>query len=546
MRHSKQNITLAGRGITPGLAMGKAFIYHQGLQRNIKRYRIGDQQVGQEYSRIEDAIAKVREDLQTAAERVEQDIGPELADIFRAHELILYSSSLIEDLRAELELERVNAEQIVKRVFQRQERRLRQLHDAAFSQRADDLVDLGCQILQALTGIQRHTLEHMPSGYVLVTRRLLPSDTIFLSRKTAVAVVMEEGGVAGHAALLTREMGIPTVAQVPNLFTSIAPEDNLLVDGVAGTLTIEPEPATCRHFERRLEQQRALLDNARKHCHEPARTRDGVQIEVMVNTGYREDTALVLDYGVDGIGLYRIEDLYLACKAVPTEEELFAAIDEALAPLERMPIHIRLLDAGGDKNPPCLDLPAEDNPFLGRRGVRLLLAYPNLLHTQLRVLLRLSGAYAIRILVPMVTLAEEMAQVRSLLAAHAAELGIPMPALGAMIETPAAALCVRDIVRYADFISVGTNDLTQYTMAAGRDDPLVCNYFIERHPAVLHLLRLIVQEAAPIPVSLCGQMAGCEDAIGTLLQLGFRCLSVAPMQVPMVKQTIRSLSIRTD
>lgn len=545
MSYPRQNSVLTGRGITPGLAAGPAFVYRQGLQFPIEHYRIDGHQVGDEYARLERAIDQVRDGLQQAASRVEQELSADLADIFRAHEIMLYSSSLIEALRIELEHERLNAEQVVKRVFQRQARRLRQLQDATLSQRADDLVDLGCQVLQALAGVQVHTLEKMPTGHVLVAQRLLPSDTVVLSRHTAVAVVMEEGGAAGHAALLTREMGIPTVAQLPNLFAGVAAGDMLLVDGDAGVVTVEPAPEVYERFQRQVEQRRIFLAGARRRCHRPALTRDGVGVEVMANIGYQEDAAVVLANGADGVGLYRIEELYLSCKVLPTEAELFDNLRTALAPLRGMAIHIRLLDAGGDKHPPCLDLPVTDNPFLGRRGIRLLLTYPSLLHTQLRVLLRLRQEHDIRILAPMVTLAEEMAQLRALLAENAAELNLPAPPLGAMIETPAAALCVKDIIRHADFISIGSNDLTQYTMAAGRDDPLVCDYFIENHPAVMRLLRMIVKEAAPAPVCLCGQMAGYEHLLGDLLRLGLRRLSVAPMQAPLIKQTIANLSTRS-
>jgi phosphoenolpyruvate-protein kinase (PTS system EI component) len=224
--------------------------------------------------------------------------------------------------------------------------------------------------------------------------------------------------------------------------------------------------------------------------------------------------------------------------------ELLADLREMFAPLRGKPITVRLLDLGGDKPLPFLKLPPEDNPFLGRRGVRLLLRYPDLLDTQLQALWQLAREHDVRILVPMVTLAEEMAEVRMRFAAVAKEAGQnELPPLGAMIETPAAALSVAGIIAYADFLSIGTNDLTQYTMAAGRENPLVSEYFREDHPAVLRLVRIVVEEAGRVPVAVCGELARQVDAVPTLLKLGIRSLSVAPPLVPGVKEAVRQAAL---
>jgi phosphoenolpyruvate-protein kinase (PTS system EI component) len=228
----------------------------------------------------------------------------------------------------------------------------------------------------------------------------------------------------------------------------------------------------------------------------------------------------------------------------PPADELLAELREIFAPLKDKPVPVRLLDLGGDKPVPFLKLPLEGDPLLGRRGVRLLRNYPDLITTQLRALLAFSREQVVHILVPMVTLVNDIVEIRQRLAAVAKEMGQEkLPLLGAMIETPAAALTVPDIIRYADFLSIGTNDLAQYTMAAGRENPLVSDYYLEDHPAVLRLLRIIVDEAGKVPVDLCGELGGQLDAVPTLLKLGIRALSVAPPLVPGVKQAVRETSL---
>lgn len=358
MTQSAQNIKLQGRGIAPGLATGQAFVFQKALRHQFGVYPIGKRQIKGEFKRIGSAIDKVIGDLSLAAERVEQALGPELASIFQSHKLMLRSRSLLDDCWQEMEARCVNAEQIVRDVFQERERRFRALDDETLNQRADDIVDLGQRLLRTLAGIDTHVLQTLPAGSVLVAERLLPSDTVFLSRRSAVAVVVQYGGPACHAALLAKEMGIPTVAQLPeDLFQLVASGDNMLVDGFEGIVLVKPDSRTQSQFQRRIGYQRGAAFKAREACHAPALTRDGIAIDVMANIGCRDDTELAVENGADGIGLYRIETLYLSCKVLPSEDELLDAMRSTLAPARGMPITIRLLDVGGDKHPSVLNLP---------------------------------------------------------------------------------------------------------------------------------------------------------------------------------------------
>ena len=292
-----------------------------------------------------------------------------------------------------------------------------------------------------------------------------------------------------------------------------------------------------------IQSARTRTNQAMECARQPAQTLDGTVIGVLANVGCREDVSAAVDNGAEGVGLYRLEQFYLSRKTPPSAAELLAELRATFAPLKGKPITVRLLDLGGDKPLPFLKSPPEDNPFLGQRGVRLLLRYPDLLDTQLQALGQFALEHDVRILVPMVTLADEMRQVRSWLAAAIGGGREKLPPLGAMIETPAAALSVAEITAHADFLSIGTNDLTQYTMAAGRENPLVNEYFQEDHPAVLRLLRIIVEEAGRVPVALCGELARQLTALPALLKLGLRTLSVAPPLVPGVKESIRQIRL---
>jgi phosphoenolpyruvate-protein kinase (PTS system EI component) len=335
------------------------------------------------------------------------------------------------------------------------------------------------------------------------------------------------------------------LAGVPGLLSHIRKGDEALVDAFREALIILPNPETRRDFEQRLEKYRASLFTCKGDCGKPAITRDGETITVEANLAAHAGVDTVIENGADGVGLFRVEELYFARELPPSEEELFSELQPLVAPLREKPVTIRLLDIGGDKAIPSLRLPFESNPLLGKRGVRLLLDYPQLARTQLRTLLRLSQAQDIRILVPMVTFERDMQQMRELLAVVAGEMGVHnLPPLGAMIETPAAALTVRQIARHADFLSVGTNDLTQYTLVAGRENATVSDYYQDTHPSILRLLGIIMAEASGKPVTICGEMAGRQEVIPTLLELGFRAISISPPLIPTTKELIRSINAR--
>lgn len=540
----RSNRILHGTRIAPGLAIGRAYIYKDLLRQDIEQYEIEEEQVGEEHQRILQAIEDVRSELQQASQQVEQEFNAEVADIFRAQETILQDPELAKEILQELEHELLNAEQILRRVFHRRERSFRNMQDTILRQRADDVADLGRRLLFALQGIQAHQLENIPPKSILVAARLLPSDTVFLSKESTVGVVVEFGGPGSHAALLTRALGIPAVGGIEQVLEKITPDMELLIDGKDGQVLCHPDPKTRESFEKKIERYQVQVRNRRQHCHEPAETRDGVRIRVMANVTCREDIEHALEYGADGIGLYRTESFYLAQKKLPSDQQVYDDMLHTLTPARELPITVRLLDIGGDKQVPYLTLPSESDPFLGRRGVRMLLEYPDLLRTQIHAILRLSQRFHLHILAPMITFAEEMQQIRQILTTTAHHAGIEeIPPFGTMIETPAAALSVDELRPFSDFFSIGTNDLTQYTMAAGRENPLVTNYFRDDHPAVLKLVKMVSDQVPHTQLSLCGELAGDPDMTERLLRIGIRTLSVSAPLIPVIKATIRAIHL---
>ena len=538
----RTELTLKGSRISPGLASGTVWVSGDILDCSAQTHRIELHQVDAEMERIRRAFVQVEAELEESARRISEQIDPSLAEIFRAHRLMLESLLSSNDFEKELRGSLTSAAEAVKRVFRKWEAKFAAIQDETLRQRADDILDLARRVLRQLEGADAFGLAAMPAGRVLVTQRLLPSDVVALSPRDVKAIVVESLGQGSHAALLAREKGIPTLTDLPGLLSQIRSGDEALVDAFREALIISPSPETRRDFDQRLEHYRASLLTCKWQCHRPAITRDGQKISVEANLAAHASVEAIVENGADGVGLFRIEQLYFARELPPSEEELFSELQHLVAPLREKPVTIRLLDIGGDKAIPSLRLPFESNPLLGKRGVRVLLDYPQLARAQLKSLLRLSQTQDIRILVPMVTFERDMQQIRELLVAVADEMGIQkLPPLGAMIETPAAALTVGQIARHADFLSVGTNDLTQYTLVAGRDNATVSTYYEDTHPSMLRLLGIIIGEASGKPVTICGEMAGREEVIPTLLEIGFRALSISAPLIPTTKELIRSI-----
>jgi phosphoenolpyruvate-protein phosphotransferase len=535
---------LPATAISSGLARGKVWIPKDPLAISADEASAAPRDTMVETKRLDRALAEVKSELRAAADQVSAQMSETLAEIFRAHELMLDSLLSSREFYSEMESSGISSELAVRRVFQRWEAKFLRIENPVFRSKADDLADLFRNILQALgNGTTGSATDQIPSESIVVTRRLLPSDVIPLSQETVAAIVVEELGKGSHAALLVREKGIPTVAGVIHLFDELHEGEEVLVDVSHEEIILEPDQASSDAFNKRLEAYKESIKFCRALCHQPAVTLGGAVIGIMANIGSHETAEAAAQNGADGVGLFRLEQLYLGRDRPPDSDELFAELLGILKPLRGKSVTIRLLDIGGDKLPRFMDRREDRNSLLGRQGVRLLLAHPELARRQLKALLQLSGEMEIKILVPLVTLPADMQAIRTLFEeVIASEAIAAAPPLGAMIETPAAALRLEDLCAVSDFFSIGSNDLTQYTLAASRENPEVDDYYQDTHPAVLRLVKMIVEAAGSKEVTLCGELAGREEAIPQLIELGLRSLSVAPIQIPFVKQQIRTLS----
>src|SRR5712664_1300273 len=529
--NGRDRTTFTGTAVSPGVGMGPAWLVVDVLKSAPDPAAIARDQIASEWSRVLTSFEQTRRELEDSTLRIEEQFDAALAGIFRAHGMML--DGILSSGEIERELESlVGAEGAVRRVFRRLHERFRALKGPTLQQRADDVADLGRRVLRHLRGVDGSSLEHVPAGNVLVVERLLPSDVVALSRRGVAAIVVGALASGAHAALPAREKRIPVVAGPPGIVHRIRNQEELLVDGSRGTIVVSPDAETRRTFQARLEAFDRAVVRCRGACREPAFTLDRELVTVEANLGAHDDVELAIDNGADGVGLFRIEQLYLARTLPPSGDELFEELRALTAPLRGRPVTIRLLDVGGDKPVPFLPLPVEPNPSLGRRGVRLLLEYPQLARTQLAALFRLAQEQDVRILVPMVTLEEDIREMRVLFdATLEAFAGAKRPPFGAMIETPAAAL------------GVATIALAQYTLAAGRDDPAVSHYYDDTHATVMRLLAIAIADAPGVPIALCGELAGREETMPQLLRLGFRSLSMAPGLIPGAKDLIRSVRL---
>ena len=539
----KKKILLKGTPLSTGFSHGTAHVYRDILSSKQAAYNIRRNQYDSEYTRIHKAREKVRQHLSDSAKRVGASFSRGVADIFFAQETMLADPQLASDLKQTLRRKHINAEQVIGTVFRRWIRKFRDSPSKMLNERADDIEDLYRRMLSVLVGVEGHGLENLKENTIVVARRLLPSDTVFLSRKSCNGILLEIAGPTAHSTILARELGVPCVGQVGNLVSSINTGDEILVDGYAGTIIVNPDKdavdafnSTRRRFEHR-------LTAAWKNRFIAARPMGGKTVTVMANVGSREDVERASECGADGIGLFRTEGFFLAAKTLPTVDEFSRFLSDCLEPVGNKTATLRLLDIGGDKNIPYLSLPYELNPFLGRRGVRLLFDFPALLMVQLEAMLSVSRKFRVRVLIPMVTFPEEIVRIRRMLYKAANRRRLKPPPLGAMIETPAAALDVKSLSGHADFLCVGTNDLTQYVMAADRESALISSYFRDDHAIILNLLRTIVTEAGKKPVTLCGELAVKRGTLDSVLQTGISELSIAPSSIPEIKEAVRRIRL---
>jgi phosphotransferase system enzyme I (PtsI) len=549
--HRDRPLTLKGEGISPGLAHGRAFLYTDILTRDLQIYNIKKKDAKEEMGRIQAAMNQVLDDLDEQKKIVQNQSQPFDAAIFDFHKQILKDKKLNVDLAEELQSELINAEIVVKNIFRKLAKKLRSSSNETIQAKADDLDDLSKKILRVLVGYESNVLEVLPPDSVIVARRLLPSDTVHMKRENLKGVVVEEGSAHSHSALLARAFGITAVANVAHACDQIRNGDDLLLDGERGKVIVHPTQAQVHEYSKRQKIYQSKKCALSQKPHEPVQTRCGQDVKIYANAYAEKDFRMAHRQGCDGIGLFRMENLYMASKRLLCENDIYQQLEQTFRHFPDKPITVRLLDVGGDKHLPYLGIKNERNSFLGIRGVRFLLSHKGILRTQIRAVLRLSEIYSIRLLVPMVTLYNEIKAVQQIMDECREDfldkenIRFPDIPLGVMIETPAAVFTAPTLADHVDFFSIGTNDLLQYVMVAGRENMAVREYYEQGHAIILDIIANMVNVGSQkkIEVNVCGEMAGDLTCTKNLLSAGVRCFSVSPFMVPELKNKIKTISL---
>lgn len=532
-----------GISASPGIAIGPALLM-QPAPPPLVAHQVSD--LPAEWWRLQDALAAALIELDTLRNETHSRADESTGGIFAAQRAMLQDQLLQDAAHDILHSARINAEVAWQQAVDQLAARYRNHAVAHLRDRAADVVDVGQRVLRHLTGTHWQT-QHFDQPGILVTRELSPSEAAQLPREKVLGIITEAGGATSHTAILARSLGIPAVVGCGSLLQHVQPGQVIGMDGAQGHIWLQPDEHQRQQLLQQRQQWLAQQGAAGGAAQQPATLRDGKRIVIAANLVSPDEAPQVLALGAEGVGLFRSEFLYMGRNSPPSEDEHYAAYVTVAQALGKLPLIVRTLDIGGDKPIPYLGLTAEVNPFLGWRGIRFCLDRPDLFKPQLRALLRASVDYNIQIMFPMVSTITEVQQARQLLAAVQAELqatGLPTgerTPVGIMVETPAAVLMADHLAHEVDFFSIGTNDLTQYTLAADRSNTRVAGLVNSLQPAVLHSIHQVVQAAhrAGIWAGVCGEIASNPAVAALLVGLGVDELSMTPSAIPTVKAHLR-------
>jgi phosphoenolpyruvate-protein phosphotransferase len=540
--------TITGIPASRGIALGPAF---QFLRPHlvVTRYNVQDSMA--EWARFESALYVARQQLAAVQASVAGSHGAEEAAIFEAQAMMLDDPDLIEAVRLAIQQEGINAEAALHDAAESYAQALAALDDEYLQARAADVRDVANRVLRVLLNVAESPTAGLKAPSIILAADLAPSDTVMLDKSLVLGFCTAAGGATSHTAILARGLGLPAVVGAGTDILELPDSAQLILDGEAGWLVVEPDAATTAAYQAKQAGADAAEAVARASAHEPAITRDGRGVEVVANIGNIAGAHAALAAGAEGVGLLRTEFLFLERTSLPSEEEQYRAYKAIGDAFGGLPVVLRTLDVGGDKELPYLNTPPEQNPFLGVRAIRLCLSRPELFKPQLRAALRAGAGNGLKLMFPMVATVGEVRQARAVLAECRVELlaqGLPVAErmeIGIMIEIPAAAVVADQLAKVVDFFSIGTNDLSQYTMAADRTNAGVASLADAFQPAVLRLIRQVIDaaHAAGKWVGLCGELAGEPLAIPILLGLGLDEFSMNAPAIPTAKQVIRTLRV---
>lgn len=533
-----------GIPLSPGYGIGRA-VRVTGGRREIPRIRIRQGEVDPELRRFATAMASARDAVDRARLRVRADLGVAEAEIFSAHRAMLddptFSAHVEERVRRDL----INAERAVEDEVADLADRLAGAPDAYIRERAIDVKDIGRRVLASLQPHQPESIVPLSDQSVVVATELLPAETVDLDRTHVNAIVTEFGGETSHVAILARALGIPAVSGIRDALERIDEDTFVLVDGQNGELVLDPSEEIIKEFEERKSDYDQATRIAFTHSSADCRTRDGTRISLQANMGRVEEAVAVAQHGLDQVGLFRTEFLFLDSREPPAFERQVGIYRRVLRELGGRPLTVRTLDLGGDKVPTFLPPYLQRNPTLGLRGLRFSLVEDRLFDTQLRALASAAHDGPLRVLFPMVMDGEDVAAAVDRLRFHEKAAGASRIQVGAMIETPAAVFSIEEVSQQVDFLTVGTNDLAQFILAADRDAVGLVGGSSFEHPSVLRALAQVVAAAHETgrPLSVCGEAAGDPRSACILVGLGFRELSMSPVRALSVRRALNNTSV---
>jgi phosphoenolpyruvate-protein phosphotransferase len=538
-------MTRAIRGIaaSPGIAIGP-IVRYEAQKLVVHQQETSD--VPCELQHLDEALSQAREEVHRLYEQATQSVGTQEAAIFEAHESFLHDPELLDQVHSTIQQHTRTAAYAWQQGVEQYANQLRSLNDTYLAARAADLEDVGQRVLRILGGQQEQTL-HLQTPAIIVAPDLTPSETVRFDSQKVYAFCTATGGPTSHVAILAKALGIPAITGLGTELDQLTDGLQVIVDGNNGEILLEPDSATLELYRQRAQTLAQHQQVAFASAHQPAYTSDGTRVEIVANIGSPDQVAGALSYGAEGIGLLRTEFLFLERATAPDEEEQVTIYRSIFEAMEQRPIVVRTFDIGGDKPAPYMTVPAEMNPFLGIRGIRLALTHRDLLQTQLRALLRAGTGHQLSIMFPMVSSSEEIIALREQLeiarqALEAEQIAVAEQVqVGIMIEVPAAALMADLLAEQVDFFSIGTNDLTQYTLAADRTNEATASFSDALHPAVLRLIAMVSKAAHEHHrwVGLCGELAGDPLALPVLVGLGLDELSMTPKAIPLCKQQLR-------
>ncbi|MSV24747.1 phosphoenolpyruvate--protein phosphotransferase [Selenomonas sp. WCA-380-WT-3B 3/] len=539
--------TIRGKGVISGIAMGKIMLAGQNLDGYLVNYQPDDKET--ERGKAEAALTAVAEVLRESIERLKKQDLAEQAAIMEAHRMMVQDPMMAQKIEEKLE-EIPNAPRAVLKAAEEQAQMFEQMNDEYFSARAVDLRDVGKRIAKYILGVKEPEIGE--EKVVLCGREIEPSVIAGMPTDKIAGVLLGSGSTTAHAVIIAKARAIPTIVGLnkEDRIDKIADGDHVIIDGEVGRIVINPDQDEVESYREKLKKQQEMAAHYAALKDLPAVTTDGVKVELMANIGTHMDVDNALNYGAEGVGLFRSEFVFMGRQDIPNEEDQFKAYKEAVEKCNGNLCVIRTMDIGGDKPLPYLNIPHEDNPFLGYRAVRISLQRRDLFLPQLKAILRAGKFGKVGIMIPMIINVSEFKKVKEFIEEAKVELTHEGKAfaddvqVGIMVETPAAAVMTPVLAKYVDFFSIGTNDLVQYTLACDRGNINISYLYNHFNPAVLRLIQRTITSAREngIWAGMCGEMASDPNAAVLLMAMGIHELSMSAPSIPRVKEKIRNIS----